>query len=342
MKTRGTSRLDLSEIGERGLIQRFRRACRPRRAGLQLGIGDDAALTTLSSPQIITCDLLIEGVHFQRRWHPWRRLGRKALSVNLSDLAAMAAVPRFALLGLGLPPKTSVAEADALRRGFLEVAEEHDVELIGGDTCASRKIILAVTVLGEQGRYPCVLRSGARPGDEIFVTGALGEAAWGLELLKRGHGSARHPAVRRLLDPTPRVKLGRRLAAYASAMIDLSDGLLIDLGHLLEESRGVAALVETAALPLSPCFRRHFRVRGAPRGKALALAAAGGEDYELLFTAAPGQAGKLARLADETGIAITRIGQLRTSRRPVIQLVGPGGAILPPPSARFEHFPERP
>jgi len=330
--------LDLSEIGEFGLIQRFRRSTRPAGPGLRLGIGDDAALTELSSPQIITCDLLIQGVHFQRRWHPPRLLGRKALSVNLSDIAAMGGIPRFALLGLGLPPKISVAEADALRQGFLEVAAEHGVELIGGDTCASSLMVLAVTVLGQPGRRACVLRSGARPGDAIFVTGTLGEAAWGLELLRQGRRTHRHPAIRRFLNPKPRVQLGRKLAGVASAMIDLSDGLIPDLGHVLEESRGVSAEIEAAALPLSSAFRKQFQVRGAPKGKALAYAVAGGEDYELLFTAAPDRAPQLGRLAAATGVPITRIGRLKKSRPSLIRLVGSRGENIPLPSARFEHF----
>lgn len=341
MPGRRRTQLDLSEIGERGLIRRFRVRSRRRGPKLLAGIGDDAALTTLSSPQIITCDLLIEDIHFQRRWHPWRLLGRKALAVNLSDIAAMGGIPRFALLGLGLPARTPAAGVSALHRGFLEMAKAHQVELIGGDTCASEKIILAVTVLGEEGRRPSALRSGARPGDLIFVSGTLGDAAWGLELLNRGHGSPRHPAVRRLLDPSPRVKLGQKLAGVVSAMIDLSDGLLCDLGHLLEESGEVAAQVELARLPLSPWFSRHFRVQGALSGKALALAVAGGEDYELLFTAPPDRAGAVARAARAAGVAVTVVGRLDRSRQPGIQLVDPKGERVPLPSARFEHFPER-
>jgi len=339
LKKRELNYVDLSKLGEFGLIQRFRRSTRSQGPGLQLGIGDDAALTSLPSPQIVTCDLLLEGVHFQRRWHPLRLLGRKALSVNLSDIAAMGGIPRFALLGLGLPKNMSVTEADALRQGFLEVARENQVELIGGDTCASDRVVLAVTVLGQTGRHPCVRRSGARPGDAIFVTGTLGDAAWGLELLRRSRrAGVRHPAVRRLLDPAPRVKLGQKLAAFASAMIDLSDGLLTDLGHVLEESRGLAARIEVAALPLSKTFRRYFRIKGAPSGKALALAAAGGEDYELLFTAAPQAQAKLARLAAAFGIPITRIGGMVAAARPSLRLVGPGGELVPLPQARFEHF----
>ena len=337
-KPRDRKKLDLSQLGEFGLIRRFRRSARPRGQGLLLGIGDDAALTSLASPQMVTCDLLIEGVHFERRWHPPRLLGRKALAVNLSDIAAMGGVPRFALLGLGLPAGISVAETDALRRGFLQIAKEYKVELIGGDTCASDRVVLGVTVLGEKGRYPWVPRSGARPGDAVFVTGALGDAAWGLELLQRGKADARHPAARRLLDPSPRVKLGQKLAGLANAMIDLSDGLLPDLGHLLEESRPLAARIEVAALPLSPAFRRRFRLSGAPHGKALALAAAGGEDYELLFTAPPSAEAKLAGLATATGIPITRIGRLSSARRRSIRLLGSRGEAIPLPPARFEHF----
>lgn len=273
--------MKLLRLEEKALIDAIRKEFREPKAGLTLGIGDDAAVVEIPGKKIvITKDLLIEDVHFVLRYHPARLLGRKSLNVNLSDLAAMGAFPRYALLGLGLPVQTRTEWVQDFFSGFKSAAREFGVSLIGGDITRARKVTISATLVGEG--KDVIRRDGARPGHHVFVSGYLGDAREGLVLMKKGAqpGSDRkqNRMLRAFLDPKPQVELGIDLARLklASAMIDTSDGLSIDLGHLCEES-GCGAEVYLEKLPVSPELE-------ALQTRARDFALNGGEDYQLLFT----------------------------------------------------------
>lgn len=328
----------LREIGEFGLIGRIasRAALGP---SVRIGIGDDAAATEPPPGRYLltTSDMLVEGVHFDLSFtDPWR-LGRKSLAVNLSDIAAMGGVPCDFLLSLAIPPGLSVEFLDRFTEGMLSLAEEHGVSLIGGDTCRSPAgLVISVTLHGEQLPERIVHRSGARPGDRIFVTGTVGDSALGLELLRRG--SRDGWAVMRHLDPSPRVAFGRALAeaGLATAMIDVSDGILADLGHILEHSGG-GARVAADLLPLSPSFRAEAP-QVAPVPAVLALT--GGEDYELLFTVACGREEEVGSLCRGCGLAATAIGEVTPGSG--IRVVDAAGRELAIAHGGYNHFTDTP
>jgi thiamine-monophosphate kinase len=320
----------LKHLGERAVIERIRRAFGEKRADVLLGIGDDAALVRGPARLLLTTDILVEDVDFLLADHPPRLLGRKALNVNLSDIAAMGGRPRHALVGLALPGDIEAAWLRQFTAGLRSAALEAGVALVGGDLSQAAKVVIAVTVTGEA-RTP-VRRDGARPGDAVFVSGTLGDAAGGLRLIEKGgsRGVAKpvRPLVAAFLDPAPRLKLGALLAGrkLASAMIDLSDGLSVDLAHICEAS-GVGAEVEAGRVPISPaleCFARD----------PLALALDGGEDYELLFAVRPARLAAVEALASKH--RLTRIGRITSGRR--IYLVDARGKRKPLRAGGFEHF----
>lgn len=301
-----------------------RRAHRPH-PDLRLGIGDDAAMIvpTPGLAWVVASDVMIEDVHFRRSYFPPSALGHKALAINLSDMAAMGAVPRWCLLTLAVPKSCDDPYIDAILGGLLKLADTHNVALVGGDTSHSPdRIVIDVTIIGEIVPELAVTRAGARSGDLIFVSGELGNAAAGLQLLERqaDTGSLHHnvmptlvAAKNALLQPAPRLRLGRQLAqnALATAMMDVSDGLSIDLSRLCEAS-GVGALIDEEAVPVAPGARV---VSARSRQNPMELALHGGEDYELLFTAAPERrseiehlAGDLAALGDP--VELTCIGRV--------------------------------
>jgi thiamine-monophosphate kinase len=322
----------LAQLGEFGLIERIASLV-PQRADVATGIGDDAAVTSWEPglAQLTTTDMLVEGVHFDRSFTPPRLLGRKSLSVNLSDIAAMGGAPRHCYLGLALPATAEVEFVEELVKGFLEVAAEHSVILAGGDTCASPAgLVIAVTVVGEQLPQRVVRRSGAHPGDSVLVTGFVGDAALGLRLLQQGVRDGE--PVRRHLSPSPRLREGQLLSGEASAMIDVSDGLLADLGHICRQS-GVGARLERDLIPLSPELREVLG-RGDQTGWELALA--GGEDYELLFTVPPERLGRVMEALAREGAGATVIGEITGDGG--IVLVGPDGGALPLDGEGFDHF----
>ena len=274
--------MKLRDLGEFGLIDLIQRKT-PRTRGVRLGIGDDAAwVSTADDSLLFTSDLLVEGVHFNLDWISMRDLGHKSLTASLSDIAAMGGRPAYFLLSLALPDLTT-QRAAALIRGIHAVAAEHRVALVGGDTCAADQLIIDVFLAGFA-PYGAVTRGGAKVGDDIYVTGTLGDSALGLALLSEPRATVsardRNYLVRRHHRPTARVKTGMQLAkeGLARAMMDVSDGLAQDLGHICRASR-TGAVVRQDRVPLSPAF-------GRVAGPAdLACALAGGEDYELLFTA---------------------------------------------------------
>jgi thiamine-monophosphate kinase len=245
----------------------------------------------------------------------------------------MGGEPRHFLLSLAIPPATTLDFLDNCSGGMLQRAKEFGAVLIGGDTCSSLdRLVISITLLGDQFPDKIVRRSGARPGDCVCVTGTVGDSALGLELLKRGERTGR--AVKRHLDPTPRVCEGKALAdaRLPSAMIDLSDGLLADLGHILESS-SVGARLRLDTLPLSLDFRE--RTTGAS-AESLSLALAGGEDYELLFTAPPEKIPAVFRLLEEMGTPATVIGDITTERK--LSVIGADGSEIPFGKMGYNHF----
>jgi len=295
------------------------------------GPGDDCALTRVRPGWLLVSkvDQLVEGVHFSDVFRP-EEIGHKALAVALSDLAAAGAIPRWILVALSLPPWVDDRFLSGIARGMSRLAHESQVKLVGGNLSRAELLSLTVTALGEARPAHALRRSGARAGHELLVTGTLGDAALGLRLLTAGRPTRLTKAARAQLAPNPRVEVGKLAGRYAAAGIDLSDGLLQDLGHLCERSR-LGAELELAALPLSPELRRL-----APQA-ARELALIGGEDYELLFAVPPDAAGPFRRAAARKGVALTRIGRLR--RAAGIRLLDEEGVEVPLPAAGgWDHF----
>jgi thiamine-monophosphate kinase len=327
---------------ERRLIEIIRRAAR-RSPAVRVGIGDDCAVLEPASGSLLlaTTDLLIEDVHFRRRWATPTDIGWKSLAVNVSDIAAMGGRPRWGLIALACPEAVTVEEAEAFYAGVQALAAEHDVAIVGGDTCASpRGWIINVTLLGEAVRAP-LLRSTARGGDVIAVTGSLGRSAAGLALLEANPappgvaGDARADVITAHLRPRPRTREGLWLgeAGGVTAMIDLSDGLATDLGHLCEES-SVGARVDLVRIPVGATVREVAR---ALDRDAVQWATGGGEDYELLLTCAPDAFDRLAGgLARATGTTLTAVGEMMPAADGIRYLDACGEAVSVGPG--FEHF----
>jgi len=294
----------------------IRASCVVGAGSLLRGIGDDCAVIRRGEGlvELVTTDALVEGGHFDTAWHSPRLLGRKTAAVNLSDIAAMGGRPRYALLSLGLPGGYEESWLKEFMAGFLDRLGEFDTILIGGDTVRTAAgIVLSVTVLGEAAENEVLLRSTARIGDLILVSGPLGEAGAGLELCRQGHCAGTDGRWSRLLaahlDPQPEVTLGLVLArsGLVSAMMDLSDGLATDLANLCRES-GVGAEVDGAALPISEETRQAAEFLHAD---ALSWALGGGEDYRLLFTVAFDQLETLQALASrELGRELYPVGRI--------------------------------
>jgi thiamine-monophosphate kinase len=312
-------RLTVSDVGEFGLIARLAEALPESvRADddVLLGIGDDAAVWRPEPGRdvIITTDSLVEGVHFSLDWTDWRNLGHKSLAVNISDIAAMGAEPKLAVVTLGLRGDDPVEELQEFYRGMGALAERHGVAIAGGDIVRSpRELVIHVTAIGQPVTPHPLTRSGAKPGDVIGVSGTLGASAAGFRLLEEPPGSRRRNAAvaDALIDahvrPEPRVELGRILAEHgATSAMDLSDGLLGDLPKILSAS-GVSATLEEEDIPVAASVRALF-----PESY-LDLALRGGEDYELLFTAPPAVFAKIASIANEQGMPVTAIGRIETT-----------------------------
>jgi thiamine-monophosphate kinase len=326
------------------LISRFFK--RPVPAGM-LGGGDDCALLRITPGMELATskDLLLEGRHFFPNVDPYT-LGHKSLAVSLSDLAAMGAKPVACLLGLALPSFNEDWVA-RFADGFYAQADLHGCALIGGDTTRSESgVVISVTVFGEVDPAKAMRRNAARAGDDIWVSGQLGAADVAYRLLagflidasplahkSRGlfglDGSLLEQTRAALETPSPRVFLGRRLAAHVHAAIDISDGLLQDLGHILQAS-GVGARVEEALLPMHPALQylSHTDQRRA--------ALAGGDVYELCLTAAPDQRESIERIGLEAGVALTRIGQVVAGT--ALQVFDEAGQLIHPLPQGFDHF----
>ena len=309
-------------LTEANLIAKIRRAAGAANSGH--GIGDDCAVVALprGHEALVTTDFSIEKVHFRRQWHPADSVGWRCLARGLSDIAAMGGEPRAAFLSLAVPRKLPQEWVDGFVAGLLKLAKEHSVHLAGGDTAESRAGVLAdIVVLGSVPKGKAVLRSGARAGDFVYVTGTLGQSVASLQRLRRGEKIGATQAHRRHFYPEPRLDVGRYLREkkLASAMIDTSDGLSVDLGHLCEES-GVGAVIYEESLPR------------LPGRNGLLAALHGGEDYELVFTAAPRK-----RVPDHVkGVPITRIGEMVAGAG--ICLGNADGRLKPLPPEGWQHF----
>jgi thiamine-monophosphate kinase len=335
--------MKIDQLGEFGLIDRIRSALPEPGPNVIAGIGDDVAVLEGSAESVwlATCDVQVEGAHFIRGSIPPRSLGRKALAINLSDIASAGGIPRFTLVSLGLPADLDVGFVDELYAGLREEGERYGVEIVGGNISKSRLgMFVDVFLLGETLRDNVVLRSGAKPGDRIMVTGSLGDAAAGVALLLDGSLKAEEPyastAKERQFSPVPRVKEGALIGALrqVNAMIDVSDGLAGDLGHICKKS-GVSARLEAERLPVRPENRV---LSQAARGDEWHFALHGGEDYELLITAPIGRAERLAqRITAETGTPVTIIGDVLPPDQPN-QLVLPDGRTVSFGATGWDHF----
>lgn len=307
----------------------------PPHGAVRLGIGDDAAILRQSSKAewVVSCDSSLEGVHFRHDSHPPESIGYKSLARAVSDLAAMGARPRYFLLALVLPAVRTGRWLDRFASGMAKAARELNIRLIGGDTSKTRNVMISITVLGEVAPGRAITRSGARPGDLIYVSGQLGGAQLGLKLILRGLAHRR--SLRRFLQPhlypKLRLALGQSLATrrIATAMMDISDGLSTDLARLCGAS-GVGARIWSAKIPKVkiPAVLAHLDLN------ALKLALHGGEDYGLLFTVRPKSAKLLRRLSPK--IPITRIGEI--TRQTQILLVRDDGTSAPLPAKGWDPF----
>jgi thiamine-monophosphate kinase len=277
------------DLGEGGLIRRIRQRFGPKAAGLPVGIGDDAAVFDI--PQgysLVFCsDLVAENTHFIRDMHPADSLGYKAVAVNVSDVAAMGGVAMHFLISLAAPADLDWSWIEGFFDGVEGASRQFDVSLVGGDSSSAEHIFVDVSMIGRVRSGQAVQRSGAKVGDGIYVTGALGSSALGLDLMKAG--KTNDPAVRRHLFPEARHKVGPAVAGQAHAMIDVSDGMSTDLSHILEESK-VSARIYKDRLPIW-------------RGADIEHALHGGEEYELIITAPD-----LPPAVD--GVPLTRIGEI--------------------------------
>jgi len=339
-----------SPLREFDLIRSLRRLCAGRHASVRRGIGDDTAVT--AGPPgldlLLTTDLLAERIHFDPRTADFSDIGFRSAAANLSDIAAMGGEPAYLLIALALPNGATARQVRELYRGITAACRPHNVLVIGGDTSASAGgWFIGVTAVGTVGRGRALLRSGARVGDAIYVTGTLGDSLAGLALANEHLGRAGRrsqaailPArqraflLKRHLRPDARVAVGRWLVRerLATAAIDLSDGLSGDIRHLCEESK-VGAEIDRASLPLSQAGLAYAKATGSDPAT---MVLAGGEDYELLFTAPARLCGTLERAARRKGFRLTKIGAIKPARFGV-QARWEGG-LKPLPVTSYRHF----
>lgn len=332
--------MTLRELGEFGLLEALRLFGRPHPPGW-VGPGDDAGVVPAPDrPLLITTDQLVEDVHFRRRTTRARDLGYKCMAANASDVAAMGGRPLACTVCLAAPGDLPADWIKDLYAGLEEGSTAFGCPVIGGDTSSAPLVVISVALLGLAGAVGPVLRSGARPGDDLYVSGSPGESALGLRLLEAGEDTgdpARRTLAQRHLRPEPRLALGAALgdAGLATALIDVSDGLLQDLGHVLRAS-GVGAEVWAERLPVSPDLAG---VAAALGMDPLPLVLAGGEDYELLFTAPPRRRARIFEAARGAGPRVRRIGRVRETQG--LSLTRGGAPLAMPGALGFDHFSRR-
>jgi thiamine-monophosphate kinase len=300
--------------------------------GAVLGVGDDAALLQVGGDVnlAVSTDMLVSGVHFFSDTDPFF-IGHKAIAVNLSDMAAMGACPRWATLALSLPEADEVW-LKKFSSGLFALADEHQVELVGGDTTRG-PLNVCITIMGEVPRGTALRRTGAQVGDDVWVSGLLGDAALALAHVQGSLQLATQDlegCMAALQQPVPRVALGLALRDLASSAIDVSDGLLADLGHILESSR-VGASILFSALPCSRALKLHL---GKPIGKRCLLA--GGDDYELCFTVSEIHRTKIDKISSDLGLPLTRVGVITKGAQCVV--LAADGGIIDTQDSGYDHF----
>lgn len=334
------------------IISNIRRRAR-KGSGIIVGIGDDAAVLNVS-PEcelLACCDLSVEDVHFKTDWSPPHLIGHKAIAVNISDIAAMGGIPKYAMISIAVKGRTD-EYIDALFEGLNALADRFGVSIVGGDTSASPgPLFIDVSLLGEVAKGRAVLRSGAKPGDLIFVTGSLGSSALGLNLLQLGHRlsgstvdqpssssdnsaqfdpiqSARERAILRHLAPEPRAEFGRLLgqSGLATSMIDISDGLTTDLSHILEESR-CGAVLQAESIPVSDSLL--ILASEMQIDDPLNVALNSGEEYELLFTAREACTAGIQEIAARANLRISKIGRILNEPEMLLDLSGALSILTP-------------
>ncbi len=335
--------MKIDQLGEFGLIDRIHHSLPAPSKDVIVGIGDDVAVLRSNGDHVwlATCDIQMEGAHFLRTDIAPRDLGVKALAINLSDIAATGGTPHYALVSLGLPNDLEVEFVDELYAGMRSEAEQFGVDIVGGNISRSRLgLFIDIFLLGEAPRENILLRSGARVGDQILVTGSLGDAAAGVALVLDPTLSTSESYAtlvrKRYHLPTPRVREGQAIAAMhlANSMLDISDGLAGDLAHICEQSQ-VGARIVADKLPVSPENRALAR---AVHGDDFHFALYGGEDYELLFTASAANAATLAeRITNETGTLVSIIGEILPHSEGS-QLILEDKNVIPLEARGWDHF----
>ncbi len=298
----------LGDVGELRFLERLAKIRVPRR-DVVVGIGDDCAVLRVGRRRLlVTTDALVEDVHFRWGWQNARDLGRRAFAVNASDVAAMGGQPRFAVLSITAPAAARALDLSGVIEGFAESARAAGCALVGGNLSKAQAWMISATIVGEASTV-VLTRAGGRPGDYVYVTGVVGRAAYGREILLGRRRGARR-AVRAFLEPRARLDAAKVFARTraASAAIDVSDGLVADLGHLCRASK-TGATIDVDRLPLPADVRR------LPLAERLRLAMTGGEDYELLFTVPPSRARRLEQALERARVRATRIGTLDRARR---------------------------
>src|SRR5262249_29857229 len=300
-------------LPERELTSAIPSRLTPAPSWMLVGIGDDAAVVepVRNQVEVLTVDSIVEGIHFDRRFVPPEAIGHRALAVNLSDLAAMGAEPRLALLSFAFPPALPCSDFDPLTSRIIRLAAKHHVHIAAGNlTRSPGPLVVDVTVTGTVKRRNILTRQGARPGHDVYVTGTLGAAASGLQALAGYHNvtlpAALEPCIRRYLYPEIRTRCGLLLGRNraASACLDLSDGLADGL-HRIGEASGVGRLIDAGTMPIEPGARSWFTDRGLD---PVLQAMTGGDDYELLFTVDPRRRSRLISVTRHGGVPLTRIG----------------------------------
>ena len=331
-------RATVADFSERELIARITGFLPPPPAWMPVGIGDDAAVVEpeRNRLEVLSVDALVEGVHFDRAFTPPASIGHRALAANLSDLAAMGAAPRLCLLSLALPSSLPIADFDAMIGGVAALAARHRIHVAGGNlTRSPGPLVVDITVTGTAKRRQILTRHGARPGDELYVTGSIGAAAAGLGMLKEQSSAAPpdNPCTRRYLYPEPRIRMGLLVARNraAAAGMDLSDGLA-DGVHRLAQASGVGAIVDAEALPIDPDAREWFAGRSNDPTTA---AITGGDDYELLIAVRPRLSRRLTDPRRHGGVALTRVGVC--AENPAVLLKCGDGRHQPLPQG-YQHF----
>ena len=358
----------VSDLSERELVARIRQRLAPAPDWLLVGIGDDAAVVEppRNRVEVLSVDAIVEGIHFDRAFVPPEAIGHRALAVNLSDLAAMGAAPRLALLSMALPPALTIADFDAIAAGFAALAAQHSLHLVGGNlTRSPGPLMIDVTVVGTVKRRQALRRAGARPGDDLYVSGSIGSAAAGLALLqevtsRKSSVTSQQSTVASLshqtddgrlrtddlglttedlrlttayLFPSPRVRVGLLMSRNraAGACMDLSDGLA-DAAHQMADASGVGLTIDAALLPIDPAARAFFEARGRD---AVLEALTGGDDYELLLAVRPRAHRRFAAAARHGDVPLTRVGRCTEARAVMLQSGGHEPRPLP---QGYSHF----